>query len=152
MTATIYGDRKAPSIKTILAADPCADGAAFLNKSKTVLRAWNTCKRADWLVWYLSKFDLWTDAEARTFVCDCVEHTLHFFEEERPDDNRPRLAIEAARRSITDHSEESTAARAAAWAAAWAAAGAAAWAAAGAAENEWQANRLRQIVHPFKKV
>jgi len=32
----------------------------------------------------------------------CTEKCLHFFEEERPDDNRPRKAIEAARQWIID--------------------------------------------------
>jgi hypothetical protein len=182
---------KPPTLKQILDSNPCYGGAAFLKKSKTVLRAWKTCKRADWLCWGLSKFHLWTDAQARTFACDCAGHTLHFFEEKHPNDNRPRLAIEASRRTITDQSPDALAARdaargaawaaawdaardaawgvardaawdaawAAAWAAArdaargaaWAAARDAAWAAAWAAETEWQTNRLREIVNPFKK-
>jgi len=32
----------------------------------------------------------------------CAERCLHFFEKERPNDNRPRLAIEAARQWIID--------------------------------------------------
>ena len=190
---------KPPTLKQILDSNPCHDGAAFLRKSKTILRAWKTCKRADWLCWGLSKFHLWTDAQARTFACDCAGHALHFFEEKHPNDNRPRLAIEASRRTITDQSPDALVARAAAWDAAWdaawaasgaaardaawAAAGAAAWAAVGAAardaawdaagaaagaaaraaagaaardaawdaETEWQTNRLREIVNPFKK-
>jgi len=59
-----------------------------------------------------------------------AERCLHFFEEERPDDNRPRLAIEAAKQWIIDPT--SNAARVAATAsdaAADAAASAAAYAA-----------------------
>lgn len=33
----------------------------------------------------------------RLFAADCAEHVLHIFEKERPTDNRPRKAIEAAR-------------------------------------------------------
>jgi len=31
------------------------------------------------------------------WAADCAEHVLHLFEEERPDDDRPRVAIEAGR-------------------------------------------------------
>jgi hypothetical protein len=32
-----------------------------------------------------------------TWACDCVERVLPYFEKKRPEDKRPRLAIEAAR-------------------------------------------------------
>ena len=136
---------KPPTLKQILDSNPCHDGAAFLRKSKTILRAWKTCKRADWLCWGLSKFHLWTDAQARTFACDCAGHALHFFEEKHPNDNRPRLAIEASRRTITDQSPDALVARAAAWDAAWDAAWAAAWDAArdAARAAAWDANLER---------
>jgi len=35
---------------------------------------------------------------AMTFACDCAERVLHLFEEEYPNDDRPRKAIEAARK------------------------------------------------------
>ena len=31
------------------------------------------------------------------WAADCAEHVLHFFEQEQPDDDRPRRAIELAR-------------------------------------------------------
>ncbi len=31
------------------------------------------------------------------WAADCAQHVLHLFEEERPDDDRPRIAIEQAR-------------------------------------------------------
>lgn len=34
----------------------------------------------------------------RLFACDCAESVLHFFEKEYPNDNRPRKAIEVARK------------------------------------------------------
>ena len=40
------------------------------------------------------------DADHRllaTWAADCAEHVLHYFEEARPDDDRPRRAIELAR-------------------------------------------------------
>ena len=206
MTSTLYED--------LLESDACADGLAFLKLSKTARRAWETCQCADWMCWALARSKLWTDAQAREFACDCAEHTLHFFEDEYPNDTRPRDALAKSRSTITDNSPVAISARAAAgaaagdaawtaagtaaraaawaaaraaaraaaedaagdaagaaaraaagtaagtaaeaaagdaaWAAAWTAAWAAAWTAAWAAENLWQANRLREIVNPFK--
>lgn len=86
------------------------------------------------------------DRLARHFGAWCAEQVLHLFEAERPDDMRPRRAIDAARDDETTAEQRAAArdaawdaardaARDAAWAAAWAAAraaaGDAAWAAAG---------------------
>jgi len=108
------------------------------------------------------------DRIARLFACDCAERVLPIFEKEYPDDKRPRLAIEAARKfAIGQATQEELfaawdaawAARDAAWVAAWAArdaAGAAAWAArdaardaAGAAEREWQKQRLAELLQQW---
>ena len=64
------------------------------------------------------------DRIARLFACDCAESVLHIYEEEYPDDNRPRNAIEVARRYALGQAteEELQAARNAAdasWSAAW---------------------------------
>ena len=91
-----------------------------------------------------------SDKELRLFMCDVAESVLHIFEEERPQDLRPRQSIETARRYANGEAtdEELADARAAAWAAArvaaWAdvwgaAAGAAAWDAARA--HAWDAAR-----------
>jgi hypothetical protein len=104
----------------------------------------------------LRKIDAWNDRTARLFAADCAERVLPIFEKERPGDDRPRKAIQAARdyaNGVID---------AAAWAAAWAAArdaagvaaGAAAraaardtaWAAAWDAERSWQSVRLLELV------
>jgi hypothetical protein len=77
----------------------------------------------------------------RLFAADCAEHVLHIYEKEYPSDDRPRKAIEAARKYA--RKEIDAAARAAAWAAAraadWAAAGAAAAAADAAGDAAWAA-------------
>lgn len=39
-----------------------------------------------------------SDVHLRLFACDCAEHVLPFFEHLMPHDQRPRLAIETARR------------------------------------------------------
>ena len=86
----------------------------------------------------LRRIEAWNERTARLFACDCAERVLPIFERARPGDNRPRAAIETARRFANGAAarEELSAARAAAWAAAWAAAR--------DAECDWQAERLRQ--------
>jgi hypothetical protein len=71
-------------------------------------------------------------------ACDYAERVLPIFEKERPDDKRPRQAIETKLRWVASEatSEELAAAGDAAWAAARDAAGAAAWAAAWAAARD----------------
>jgi hypothetical protein len=108
---------------------------------------------------YLSERD-W-----RLFAADCAQHVLHLFEAMRPDDDRPRAAIDAARalaRGQIGQDEQAAAwaaaqaaVREAAWAAAraaaqaaereaeWAAARTAAWAAEQEAARAWQGERLR---------
>ena len=73
------------------------------------------------------------------FTCRCAEHVLHFYEDKYPEDTRPRQAIEAARRCMTDKSFATEAAtEAAAWAARTATE-AAAWAARSAARSAAEA-------------
>jgi hypothetical protein len=91
----------------------------------------------------LRKIEAWDERTVRLFAADCAERVLPFFEKERPNDDRPRKAIQASRdyaNGVIDAAAWDAAraaawdaARAAAWAAAWDAAMAAAWAAARAA-------------------
>jgi hypothetical protein len=96
---------------------------------------------------------------ARLLTCDFAEHVLPIFEEQHPNDKRPREAIAVARRFANGEATraELAAARAAAWdaarvaarvaaRAAWDAAGDAAWAAAGDAEREWQARHTAEVL------
>ena len=73
----------------------------------------------------------WDERTARLFACDCAEHVLYLYERDYPDDNRPRHAIEVARRYA--NGEATVQELTAAWAAAAGAARAAAGDAAGAA-------------------
>ena len=75
------------------------------------------------------------DRELRLFAADCAERVLYLFEKERPNDDRPRKAIQAARDFANGTID------AAAWDAAWDAA----WFAAGAAERKWQLEHFNQI-------
>src|SRR5690606_13529520 len=74
------------------------------------------------------RLDAWDERSARLLAADCAERVLPIFERERPNDARPRKAIEAARAY----------ARGEIRAAAWDAARDAAWAAAG---DAWDAAR-----------
>jgi hypothetical protein len=88
-----------------------------------------------------------SEVYSRLFAADCAEHVLHIYEKNYPDDNRPRKAIEAVRKSARKEIDAAArawdAARAAARDAAGAAAGAAARAAARAAAGAraWDAAR-----------
>ena len=94
----------------------------------------------------------WNERTSCLFACDCAERVVHLC----GDDERPRKAIEVARRYASGKAtnEELTAAwaaardaaRAAAWDAARAAARATAWDAARAAEQEWQTARLLEFL------
>ena len=70
------------------------------------------------------------DREIRLFTCDCAERVLFLYEEKYPQDKRPRVAIETARRYADGQAtaRELAIAEAIAWAAAGAAPGAAPWA------------------------
>lgn len=107
----------------------------------------------------------WYPKNARLFAADCAERVLHVFESQYPDDDRPRKAIETARRyarGVASEEELDTArtaawsaarsgsaARSAALSAAWAAARSAAWAAGSAARTAAEAERDWQIEHLF---
>ena len=71
----------------------------------------------------VQKVGVWTERTARLFAADCAEAVLHIFEGDRPGDDRPRKAIEAARAFAFGQidSPARDAAGAAARAAAWAA-------------------------------
>lgn len=83
----------------------------------------------------VARVEAWNASTLRLFAADCAERVLPRFERERPNDPRPRQAIETARRFARGEATqgERTAAEAAARAAARAAAEAAAEAAAKAA-------------------
>jgi hypothetical protein len=95
------------------------------------------------------KVDTWNERTARLFACDCAERVLPIYEKRYPDDKRPRVAVETARRyaegkaTREERAAAGAAARDAAGAAArdsaWDAARDAAWAAARA--SAWDAAR-----------
>ena len=126
----------------------CEDALAWA-RGKTLAEAYLTCRRADWLLWMLVRQigqPGWpTHPQVVLLACACAERALKHVP---AGEDRPRLAIEAARRWAAEPNEaHSAAARAAADAAAEAAAAraaadaAAAWAATWAA---WAATALAE--------
>ena len=92
------------------------------------------------------------DSQIRLLACDFAGRVLYLYEKEYPDDKRPRMAIEAARKYANKQisKKELEAARAArdaagaaAWEAAWAA-GASAGAAGAAGDAAWAAEQKEQ--------
>jgi len=61
----------------------------------------------------IERFDVesWDEASARLYAAECAKETLHLYERTRPNDKRPRHAIEAA----IDYARMSTAEVPRAW-------------------------------------
>jgi hypothetical protein len=140
---------------------PCNEGAEFARQFETMAEVWRSCKRPDWLFWILEK-------HAPLEKPQSVNLAIHFAEAaignwENKADQRPALAIQAAKTWLENPTEENQAAARsaakAAWAAAWAADAAAraaaksavraadaAWAAAEEAAEEvaWEAGRAAE--------
>lgn len=113
------------TLNKLRAHGPCASGwkklLAHLGKTQaddeplklsTILEA-NGIRDAVWALRSLND----VDKELRLFACDCAESVLHLFEGVYPKDNRPRNAIETARKYAqeTATKEELDAANAAAY-------------------------------------
>ena len=135
----------------------CSEAVEWAKKYSTLQGAWKACERADHMLWYICKMEIGTRKERIHIICDCVATALKYVPK---GEDRPRLAIKAARKYADKRTPENlerlnaawVATGAAAWAAAWvaardatgaaaraaarAAAGAAAWAAAGAAAGD----------------
>jgi hypothetical protein len=143
----------------------CLDARIWAKTQPDLGTAWRECKRSDWMLWLIARTTLnQDDPRLRLMACDFAEAALIYVP---VGEDRPRQAIEVARRfAAGDATREElsaawdaagaaaraaagdaarAAARAAAWAAAWDAAGdaarAAAWAAAGDAAGDaaWDA-------------
>ena len=140
--------------------DACSDAIRWAETQPDLQTAWANCKRSDWMLWLLARTTLdQDDPRFRLMACYFAEAVLHLVP---AGEDRPRLAIECARRfAAGDATREEldaagdaardaardaagdaardaagAAAEAAAWAAARAAAGDAAWAAAWAAAGD----------------
>ncbi|MBU6231505.1 hypothetical protein KGP36_02450 [Patescibacteria group bacterium] len=114
----------------------CAEAREWLKAEgvTTLAETWDTCPRADWMVWMLRRTDKWDKPMMVKIAIACAEQVLGIYETRQPGDDRPRKAIEAAKAYLADPSEKNREkARKSAAAAAYAAAAAAAYAAYAAA-------------------
>ena len=93
-------------------------------KGKSLAEAWDTCERADWMLWLCGRMagsDGWpTHQQIVLVACEFAETSLKFYESKYPKDDRPRKAIETARKWANGQAtiEEVRASRTAAYAAA----------------------------------
>jgi len=124
------------TLTRIRQAEPCSEGwtklLAFLNKTQADDESLDllTILESNGVEDCLWAFQCTDDNESiyRHMAADFAESVLHIYEADYPNDNRPRLAIQAARDFADGKIDDAAgdAARAAAWAAAGDAAGAAA--------------------------
>ena len=130
--------------------DACTEGYEWA-KGKTLMEAWSTCDRGNWMLWYAAKINIDRKLLVKA-ACACARLSLRFVPS---GEERPRIAIETAeawtegKASLEDvrtaayaaHAAASTAANTAAYAAY--AAAYAAYAAAYAADAAYAAATLR---------
>jgi len=95
----------------------CAEAVKWAGR-KTPKKAWETCKRGDWLLWIADKLNVGRKLLVLA-ACACARTALKYVP---AGEERPRLAIEAAERWADNPTEKNKVAAAAAWAAARAAA------------------------------
>ena len=112
----------------------CAEAVKWAGR-KTPKKAWETCKRGDWLLWIADKLNVGRKLLVLA-ACACARTALKYVP---AGEERPRLAIEAAERWADNPTEKN---KAAAWAA-----GDAAWAAA----HKDMAKIVRKII-PFSVI
>ena len=71
---------------------PCEGGYEFAKSKNSLLEAWNTCERGDWMLWFAEKLDcplqLLTLAKGR-----CAETVIHLMRDERSR-NAVKVAID----------------------------------------------------------
>ena len=118
-------------LSTILSRlDACADARTWAKTQPDLQTAWTACRRSDWMLWLMARTTLdQDDPRLRLLDCDFAEAVL---KDVPAGEDRPRRAIEVARRFAAGEAsqEEMAAAWATASDAAWDTASDAAWAAA----------------------
>ena len=111
--------------------DPCNEGAEFARQFETMAEVWRSCKRPDWLFWILEKHAPLEKPQSVRLAIHFAEAVIGNWKNEA--DQRPALAIQAAKTWLENPTEENQAAAKAAGLAAWPAARSAADAAYAAA-------------------
>jgi hypothetical protein len=83
-------------IKLLTEVSACTEAVEWIKKDKLTLKqAWDKCERADWLIWFAAETKMATHQEIVLVACDCAETALKYVPK---GEDRPRLAIKAARR------------------------------------------------------
>ena len=134
--------------------DPCSSGSKFASKFATMHEVWEKCERPDWLFWILEYHAPLDKFQSVSIAIQFAEDCIHNVPE---GEDRPRLAIEAAKAWLLGPTKENAANAAnAAYAAACAAACAAANAAYAAAYAADAASMLKncniiraEVKNPF---
>ena len=128
--------------------DPCNEGAEFARQFETMAEVWRSCKRPVWLFWILEKHAPLKKNQSVNLAIHFAEAAIGNWKNES--DQRPALAIQAARTWLSNPTEENQAAARAAWTAAVAACAAcAAWAARSA--DAAACDTIRQFIpNPFE--
>ncbi len=96
---------------------PCSAGFGYARSKPSLYLAWDECEEPTWLLWYARRKSLISKEIAVRIACFAAREVLPIFEKRRPDDKRPRLAIEAAEAWISHPCAETRAAAYAAYAA-----------------------------------
>src|SRR5665213_4221455 len=66
---------------------------------RSVTEAWAQCWNPDWMRQLLVRRGVTPDqVKLRLWACDCAERVLPIFERAFPNDGRPRVAVDVARR------------------------------------------------------
>lgn len=99
----------------------CTDGRNFA-KGKTLEKAWAECDRPDWMLWIYRRASNYSKLQVVQIAIFVAELVIHIFEAKYPTDERPRKAIEAAKKCLETPSDETYSASANAAASAYAAA------------------------------
>lgn len=86
----------------LLALNPCPDGLVFAEQHRFDFAAiYDHCERGDWLIWLLRKSGNMDKPQAVVVAITCAEHV-----QKHNDDDRPRKAIEAAKKWLANPCEE----------------------------------------------
>jgi hypothetical protein len=87
-------------LREIIADGACPEAVEWCRAHATPESAWAACERADWMLWIASRRAGPAHSESRVRIvrvaCEIARLVLPIFEVKRPDDDRPRKAIEAA--------------------------------------------------------
>ena len=79
----------------------CLDAVEWIN-GRGMKRAYEECERADWMLWMYGRMadkPGWaTRQEVVLAACDCAATSLQHYSKKHPNDDRPKKAIETARK------------------------------------------------------